>query len=432
MPTNQFDKRLTTARDQIALRQLHAILDNGIKGFEHFIADPSEHTWIGAFKGPSAFGRDDALEAARLLCALGLDPEAKRLVDEQSSFANRRFDAGFMELARGKSDEFRDELTGAVGPFPLGSDDDAAFAELQDEQLIAIIGHASKLVKVLKRIRDGIEAIEQGGLCTSGSIASLRAKQEEDSKGSASQGAATPDPIHLAFECADAIDRLPGQLSALFKKGASAEGRLESISTACLKIQIGLRPVTNYIERNQPHVLAHHVQQTQSLLIGIEKFAVRGDSDETRKGIVAMGVIAHTVTEWLRGWAEEQRTNQGQIQRPKDSASIPEIDVDSTASIKRPSDDAITAWRLCTMLGLNRTQAAQQMSQELGKKVNQGSVSRWVPQVQAYMDATGNSLPGMTTPISKPQNMDPTKLDLGERTDGRPLRQRQTRAPNSG
>ncbi len=124
--------------------------------------------------------------------------------------------------------------------------------------------------------------------------------------------ATTPDPTILAFECADRINRLPEQLSALFQKGESAQERLDSISTATLKIRVGIEIVTNYIERNQPHLLDSHMQRIATILGNVEKCAAREGSEEPRKTIAVLIVVAHRVAIWLRGWAEEQRTNQGQ------------------------------------------------------------------------------------------------------------------------
>lgn len=131
----------------------------------------------------------------------------------------------------------------------------------------------------------------------------------------------TPDPVHLAGELADAITRLPEQLSVLFKKGTSAEKRLESISEACLKIRIGMQFVTNFIERNQPHLLVSHLHRTESFLASVERCAVREDSNETSKKNAELIVVADLVAKWLRGWAEELRTNQGQA--PKSESSAP-------------------------------------------------------------------------------------------------------------
>lgn len=129
-----------------------------------------------------------------------------------------------------------------------------------------------------------------------------------------------PNLERRACDVANAIERLPGQLSALFKKGASAEDRLYSIGLACTKIRIGMEVVTNYIERNQPHLLDSHMQQIATILGNVERCAAREGSDEPRKTIGVLIVVAYRVANRLREWAEEQRASQGQPLRPQGSA----------------------------------------------------------------------------------------------------------------
>ncbi len=98
---------------------------------------------------------------------------------------------------------------------------------------------------------------------------------------------------------------------------------------------------------------------------------------------------------------------------------------------KRPPDDAFIAWRLRDLKGLKGpTAIAKEMSKQLGREVNQGSVSRWLQKVDAYRKA-GGIFPDLSSQIKKPHPIDPADIDMGERQDGRTPRQRQRRDPDA-
>jgi hypothetical protein len=60
----------------------------------------------------------------------------------------------------------------------------------------------------------------------------------------------------------------------------------------------------------------------------------------------------------------------------------------------------------------------------LGRKVSQGTISRWLKQAEEWIGA-GNVLPDFSDAhASKPTPMDPERIDLGERQDGRARHQR--------
>ncbi len=99
--------------------------------------------------------------------------------------------------------------------------------------------------------------------------------------------------------------------------------------------------------------------------------------------------------------------------------------------IKRPPDDAFAAWRLRDLTGLKTQQAiADEMTTQLGRKVSQGEVSRWLAQVAAYLKA-GNILPDLPGIRGIPQSLDPEVIDMGKRQEHRTPRQRERRDPNS-
>jgi hypothetical protein len=93
-------------------------------------------------------------------------------------------------------------------------------------------------------------------------------------------------------------------------------------------------------------------------------------------------------------------------------------------SRKEPSKDAIAAYRLKLLTGQTQTELAEQLTKELKRPIDQGTVSRWLRQVKVWLEA-GNVLPDLTaTPGTKPMPMDPERIELGERRDGRAKHQR--------
>jgi len=98
---------------------------------------------------------------------------------------------------------------------------------------------------------------------------------------------------------------------------------------------------------------------------------------------------------------------------------------------KRPSDNAFIAWRLRDLMGLKtQQQIADAMSEQLGRKVHQGEISRWLDEVDAYRKA-GGIFPDLSRLSSQPQSIDPDLIDMGPREDGRTSRQRQRRDPDA-
>ncbi len=99
--------------------------------------------------------------------------------------------------------------------------------------------------------------------------------------------------------------------------------------------------------------------------------------------------------------------------------------------IKRPPEAAFMAWRLRDFSGINKQGEIATKMIELGTLATQGQVSRWLNEVELYLDA-GNILPDLPTPLTdRPQSIDPTVIDMGKRADGHTPRQRLRRDPNS-
>jgi hypothetical protein len=98
--------------------------------------------------------------------------------------------------------------------------------------------------------------------------------------------------------------------------------------------------------------------------------------------------------------------------------------------ILEPSKDAFTVYRYHVLTGKKQMVLATDpnLMELLSKKVVQGTISRWLTQVKQWLEA-GNVLPNLPEhhPATKPSPMDPQRIDLGERQDGRTKRQKQRR-----
>ena len=98
---------------------------------------------------------------------------------------------------------------------------------------------------------------------------------------------------------------------------------------------------------------------------------------------------------------------------------------------ERPTDSAFIAWRLRDFQGLNSQAAiAKVMTEQLGRKVHQGEVSRWLLRVDEYRKA-GGIFPDLPSLTEKPRPVDPTIVEMGKRQDGLTPRQRPRRDPDA-
>ena len=95
---------------------------------------------------------------------------------------------------------------------------------------------------------------------------------------------------------------------------------------------------------------------------------------------------------------------------------------DKPSEIKRPSENAFKAWRLRDLFGVNKQAELAAKMTEDGVPADQGTVSRWLKDVREYM-AAGGVLPELPK-MDKPAAIDPSKIDMGERQDGRTPHQR--------
>jgi hypothetical protein len=120
----------------------------------------------------------------------------------------------------------------------------------------------------------------------------------------------------------------------------------------------------------------------------------------------------------------QPRVDTGQGVRT-DNAATPA----AKPALQPPSDAAMMAYRLKWVLDApTQAKIANILSKELGKRVSQGQVSRWIAQAEKFV-REGGVLPDLPTrPAGKPMAMDPARLDLGPRRDGRTRRQRERRS----
>ncbi len=134
------------------------------------------------------------------------------------------------------------------------------------------------------------------------------------------------------------------------------------------------------------------------------------DLDEVREDIAG------------KGEADDTPASDGQGGQAEVDAARPPI--------KRPSDDAIAAWRLRDLKGGNQQGIADELAKQLRQPVSQGQVSRWLTAVKAYL-AAGNVLPELPGLTHKPDTVAPRVIDMGERQDGLTKHQRRRRDPDS-
>lgn len=95
------------------------------------------------------------------------------------------------------------------------------------------------------------------------------------------------------------------------------------------------------------------------------------------------------------------------------------------ASLKQPSDRAMVVYRLWFATGARQEDIAEKFKEDYGLPMEQGSVSRYLNQVKAWVEA-GNILPAAEQSSVKPIiKADSPSVDLGANQTGRTPRQRE-------
>lgn len=77
------------------------------------------------------------------------------------------------------------------------------------------------------------------------------------------------------------------------------------------------------------------------------------------------------------------------------------------------------AWQLSLMQGMTQSKIAETLNKEHGTSYNQGQVSKMIGRVTRHADASGLSDMISAASPRRLRVVDPAKLDLGQRTDGR-------------
>ncbi len=113
----------------------------------------------------------------------------------------------------------------------------------------------------------------------------------------------------------------------------------------------------------------------------------------------------------------------GNGQPPAGNDSPKEDTPPKTPSGKEPPNAAWQAYYVRETLRItNQTEIAEKMTKQ-GTPATQGQVSRWLKAVDAWLEA-GGIKPTLEELHEQPKGIDPAKLDMGARQDGRTPRQR--------
>ena len=117
----------------------------------------------------------------------------------------------------------------------------------------------------------------------------------------------------------------------------------------------------------------------------------------------------------MRLW---QQYRAGQIQQSDVAAAQEHVGARAQPGkgVTCPVDKAFIAWRLQKFMGItNQTEIAKVMTEQ-GEPASQGTVSRWLQQVEDYQRA-GEKMPPLE--IDRAISVDPAVIDQGPRQDGR-------------
>ncbi len=128
---------------------------------------------------------------------------------------------------------------------------------------------------------------------------------------------------------------------------------------------------------------------------------------------------------WLsRAAVEEALDVAAGAPAPTPAAALP-----SQGRLREPSKEAIAVYRYQLLTGKTQTELAAdpELMKQLRRKVDQGTISRWLTKVKRWIKAGGVLPPLPEAHVLKPKPMDPERIDMGERLDGRAKHQRSRR-----
>ncbi|HTU19229.1 MAG TPA: hypothetical protein VMG10_14305 [Gemmataceae bacterium] len=136
-----------------------------------------------------------------------------------------------------------------------------------------------------------------------------------------------------------------------------------------------------------------------------------------------LGAVARTLGEAVRLLRRAEAIGgETMAAEPEDAGTADSVR--PATHLKEPSSDAIAAYRAHLVIGGTQTELAEILTENLGRPITQGQVSRWLKAMKDWLEA-GNVLPDLSaSALPKPMPMDPERIDLGLRQDGRTERQR--------
>jgi hypothetical protein len=149
----------------------------------------------------------------------------------------------------------------------------------------------------------------------------------------------------------------------------------------------------------------------------------------------SLSVAAQLLADSLVGWANDIEAEERRRQTPPSPGDANRQQGNLTSAtkpgtpprnLKEPSKEAIAVYRYQMVTGKKQTELADdpQLMKALRRKVDQGTISRWLRRVADWIRA-GNVLPPLPDAAeSQPTAMHPEQLDIGPRRDGRAKRQR--------
>ena len=144
---------------------------------------------------------------------------------------------------------------------------------------------------------------------------------------------------------------------------------------------------------------------------------------ELREHIESVAVDLAPQAVATSGRREEEGDRYGRESEDRTDAAVADITQPESSKRRSPSKEAIAAYRLIFLKGFKQQEAAEYLSKEYGRRISQGTVSRWLRQTEKWIEA-GNVLQLLPKLDSKPQSVDPEILDMGKRQDGRAPHQR--------
>jgi hypothetical protein len=203
------------------------------------------------------------------------------------------------------------------------------------------------------------------------------------------------------------------------------------INDACGHVMLGIVP----FERATAHIQAVPAFDLPGLLGAMRRQTSRATvrlQEAGSRPALQTGQSEPTgdVTADIPQAAEAAERSEALTSSVREEGSVRTTQPSPGARLRKPNKDAMTVYRYWFASGLKQVELAKDstLMELLGRSVSQGTISRWLRQVEDWIKA-GNVIPDLSeSSISKPLPMDPERIDLGPHGEHRPkhLRKRQT------